>query len=188
MPGHLSRADLLRGLSVAGVATALTACGAGGAAAVPTAVPAPAPVSPPGQDHPNLELIRRYYQAYASGDLGALRRFFAPDISWTIPGHHPLAGTKHGADEVLAFFGQLARAGFKAETIFLAADRDWVVDLHRGWSTTPAGLDITWALAFRINAGTIAEAINFAGDQHAADAFFWRQYPLATLPGRLSRG
>ncbi|WP_028925170.1 nuclear transport factor 2 family protein [Pseudonocardia acaciae] len=179
MPGQLSRADLLRGLSVAGVATALTACGAGVAAAVPA--------SPPGQDHPNLELIRRYYQAYASGDLGALRRFFAPDISWTIPGHHPLAGTKRGVDEVLAFFGQLARAGFKAETIFLAADRDWVVDLHRGWSTTPAGLDMTWALAFRINAGTIVEAVNFAGDQHAADAFFWRQYPLAALPARLGQ-
>jgi hypothetical protein len=33
------------------------------------------------------------------------------------------------------------------------------------------------------------EAINFAGDQHAADAFFWRVYPLADIPDRLaSRG
>ncbi|RAS70305.1 hypothetical protein C8D87_101605 [Lentzea atacamensis] len=28
------------------------------------------------------------------------------------------------------------------------------------------------------------EAVNFAADQHAADAFFWRQYPLAPIPGR----
>jgi len=27
----------------------------------------------------------------------------ANDIAWTIPGHHPLAGTKRGIDEVLAF-------------------------------------------------------------------------------------
>jgi ketosteroid isomerase-like protein len=137
------------------------------------------------QDHPNVALIRRYYQAYASGDVAALKEFFTEDIQWTIPGHHPLSGTKVGADEVVAFFGQLAKAGFKAEPIFLAADGDWVVDLHRGWSTEPEGLDITWALAFRIVDGKIAEAINFAADQHAADAYFWRQYELADIPVRL---
>jgi hypothetical protein len=28
--------------------------------------------------------------------------------------------------------------------------------------------------------------VNFAGDQHAADAFFWSRYPLAKLPDRLA--
>ncbi|ANZ40854.1 hypothetical protein BBK82_37595 [Lentzea guizhouensis] len=137
-------------------------------------------------EHPNVSLVRRYYEAYGSGDPEALRPFFAPDIRWTIPGHHPLAGTKTGADEVLAFFAQLARSGFRAEVLFLAADRDWVVDMHRGWSTTPAGLDITWTLAYRIRGRKIVEAVNFAADQHAADAFFWRQYPLAPIPDRLA--
>ncbi|MFD1148523.1 nuclear transport factor 2 family protein [Saccharothrix hoggarensis] len=139
------------------------------------------------QDHPNVELIRRFYQAYGSGDLAALKAVFAEDIRWTIPGHHPLSGTKAGADEVVAFFGELAKAGFKAEPIFLAADGDWVVDLHRGWSTNPEGLDITWALAFRVADGRIAEAINFAADQHAADAYFWRKYELAAVPDRLKQ-
>lgn len=139
------------------------------------------------REHPNVTLIRRYYEAYGSGDLNALCRFFAPDIKWTIPGHHPLSGTKTGADEVIAFFGELGRAGFRAEVQYLAADGDWVVDLHRGWSTTPVGLDITWVLAYRIRDRQIAEAINFASDQHAADAFFWRQYPLAPIPDRLAR-
>ncbi|MEU4602656.1 hypothetical protein AB0F43_06730 [Kribbella sp. NPDC023972] len=82
-------------------------------------------------------------------------------------------------------FAALARAGFRAEPIFLAADGVWVVDL-RGWSTTPAGLDLTWALAFRIQNDRIAEAINYPGDQHAADNYFWRTYPLAPLPTRLA--
>ncbi|MEV5831205.1 hypothetical protein AB0L25_37135 [Spirillospora sp. NPDC052242] len=69
----------------------------------------------------------------------------------------------------------------------MAADGDWVVDLHRGWSTTPAGLDITWALTFRIRRGRIVEAVNYPGDQHAADAFFWRVHPLAPIPGRPAR-
>jgi ketosteroid isomerase-like protein len=170
----ISRAALLRGAALTTAA----------ALAVPgTAHAAPAK----GREHPNVKLIRGYYEAYAANDLAAMReRYFATDIRWTIPGHHPLAGTKHGVDEVLAFFAQLAKAGFRADPIFLAADGDWVVDLHRGWSTTPAGLDLTWALAFRISAGRIAEAVNYPGDQHAADTYFWHNYPLAPLPTRLA--
>jgi len=172
---NLSRTELLRGAGagLAGLATAslLGASAAHGDAAA---------------EHPNVRLIRDYYKVYATGDLDALSRFFAFDIRWTIPGHHPLRGTKKGQKEVLAFFRELGRAGFRAEAVFLAADGDWVVDLHRGWSTKPKGLDIMWALAFRIRGGKIAEAINFAADQHAADAFFWRHYPLASLPDRLA--
>ncbi|TDB76293.1 nuclear transport factor 2 family protein [Micromonospora sp. KC723] len=171
----VSRAHLLRatGLGVAG-ATISAATGSAATAA------------PSRGEHPNVRLIRAYYEAYGAGDLSALRRFLAPDVRWTIPGHHPLAGVKVGVTQVLAFFAQLARAGFRADPICLAADGDWVVDLHRGWSTQPAGLDITWALAFRIATGRIAEAINCPGDQHAADAFFWRVYPLAPIPDRLA--
>ncbi|MEU7864265.1 nuclear transport factor 2 family protein [Nonomuraea sp. NPDC049141] len=170
----LTRSALLRAAGVTAAGLALTAVGG----------PASAASAP--KEHPHVTLIRAYYAAYAEGDLDALReRFFAPDIRWTIPGHHPLAGTKKGADEVLAFFAELARAGFRADPIALAADGDWVIDLHRGWSTSPEGLDITWALAFRIRKDRIVEAINFAGDQHAADAFFWRVYKLAKLPDRL---
>ncbi|KAB2345563.1 nuclear transport factor 2 family protein [Actinomadura rudentiformis] len=173
----ISRATLLR-------AGGLSAAAAAAAAAVGSATPAAAA----GREHPHVTLIRNYYAAYAAGDTAAMReRFFAPDIMWTIPGHHPLAGTKRGVNEVIAFFEQLGRAGMKAEPIFLAADGDWVVDLHRGWSTTPEGLDQVWALAFRIKNGRIVEAVNYPGDQHAADAYFWRVYPLAPIPKRLAR-
>ncbi|WP_461084003.1 hypothetical protein [Streptomyces deserti] len=30
--------------------------------------------------------------------------------------------------------------------------------------------------------------VNFAGDQHAADAFVWRVHPLAPLPDRPAGG
>ncbi|MGY6650884.1 nuclear transport factor 2 family protein [Amycolatopsis sp. TRM77291] len=171
-------------------ATFLRTGGAGAAALLATSLTGGTASAVPERtrEHPNVALIRRYYEAYGSGDLNALKQFFTPDIRWTIPGHHPLAGTKTGADEVIAFFGELARAGFRADVLYLAADGDWVVDLHRGWSTAPAGLDITWVLAYRIQGKRIAEAINFASDQHAADAFFWRRYPLARIPDRLAEG
>jgi uncharacterized protein len=100
--------------------------------------------------------------------------------------HHPLAGTKRGVDEVVAFFGQSGRAGFKGQTIFLEANDEWVVDLHRGWSEAGPGLDEMWALAFRIRDGKIAEAVNYPGNQHAADTFFWSVFRLKPLPDRLA--
>ena len=139
---------------------------------------------------PRVQVIQGYYEAYASGDLDNLRPFFADDIVWRIPGEHPLAGDKRGADEVLAFFEQLGESGFGAEPIAFALDSEagWVIDLHRGFSTTgeEPQLDITWALAFRVENGQIHEAINFAFDQATANAFFWDNYDLKPLPERLA--
>lgn len=85
------------------------------------------------QDHPNVAIIKRYYEAYGKGDVATVREIFAPDIIWRIPGHHPLSGAKRGADEVLAFFEQLARANFKADVLFLGGNDQYVVDCHRGY-------------------------------------------------------
>jgi hypothetical protein len=72
------------------------------------------------------------------------REIFAPDLVWNLPGRHPLAGTKQGADEVLAFFSQLVKAGIQV-TLDPAADpntgvdtfgESTVVEVHRGHGTT----------------------------------------------------
>ena len=161
------------------------------------------PVSPGGTspDHPNVKIIQRYYEAYGANQIDTIRQeIFAPNITWTIPGHHPLAGTKRGADEVLAFFEQLSKAKFKAEVLFLGGNDTYVVDVHRGWSNLEKGenektenekskgenIDQLWALLFRIENNRILEAVNFPGDQHAADAFFWRVYQLKPIPERLT--
>lgn len=62
--------------------------------------------------------------------MATVREIFAPDIVWRIPGYHPLSGAKRGADEVLAFFEQLAKANFKAEVLFLGGNDQYVVDTH----------------------------------------------------------
>lgn len=143
--------------------------------------------TPASAENPNVAVIQRYYETYAQGDPEALRKFFAEEIVWRIPGRGPLAGEKRGADEVLAFFAQLAKGGFRAEPIVLAAGGNWVIDLHRGYSTEGEGqVDITWALAFRIADGRIAEAMNSAFDQYAADTYWWANYPLKPIPERLA--
>ncbi|HEY9636538.1 MAG TPA: nuclear transport factor 2 family protein [Coleofasciculaceae cyanobacterium] len=138
-------------------------------------------------EHPNVAIIKRYYDAYGKGDIATVREIFAPDIVWRIPGHHPLSGAKRGVDEVLAFFQQLGKAKFRAEVLFLGGNDSYVVDVHRGWSNLERdNIDQLWALLFRIKEGRIAEATNFPSDQHTADAFFWQVYALKPIPDRLN--
>lgn len=138
----------------------------------------------------NLQLIRDYYAAYATGDPEAVRPFLADDVVWRIPGHHPLAGEKRGVDEVISFFDGLAKGRFQAEPVFFQAEGDLVVDIHRGWSNVGTGpeVDQLYALMFRIRDGKIVEAQNFLTDMYASDAFFWAHYPLKPLPERLDQG
>lgn len=86
----------------------------------------------PTPNDPKIAAIERFFAAYTDGNRDDIAGVLADDIQWTIPGHHPLAGTKHRIDEVLSFFEQLAKTGFKADPIFLGANDEYVVDIHRG--------------------------------------------------------
>ena len=95
--------------------------------------------------HPNIALVQRMYECFNRNDMDTIRReIFAPDLVWNLPGRHPLAGTKHGAEEVLAFFAQLVKANIQV-TLDPASDPNTgvdtfgdstVVEVHRGHGTT----------------------------------------------------
>lgn len=137
---------------------------------------------------PKIAVIERFFAAYAAGDGAGIAGALAPDVRWTIPGRHPLSGTKRGIPEVLAFFDQLGKAGFKAAPIFLGADGRYVVDVHRGWSTALEGkVDAIWALVWHFDdEGRIDEVTNLCGDQAQMDHFCWANYALKPLPDRLA--
>ena len=137
---------------------------------------------------PKLAAIEGFFEAYGNNDRAGIAAVLAEGITWTIPGHHPLAGTKHGIDEVLAFFDQLGNAGFRAETFFLEASDDYVVDIHRGYSTVGTGaVDTNWALVWHFDADNkVDRVMNLSGDQHQMDTFIWDNFPLAPIPTRLA--
>lgn len=137
---------------------------------------------------PAVALVNKFYECYATGDLETMKsEVLAADVVWRIPGRHPLSGVKHGAEEIVAFFAQLATANMKAEVVYLSGDDTHVVDVHRGWGATDsASMDMLWVLLYRIQDGRIAEVTNFAADQAQADNFFWASYHLAPIPTRLA--
>ncbi len=111
----------------------------------------------------------------------------APDVRWTIPGHHPLSGTKVGAEEIVAYFKQLQKAGFKAEVLYLSGNDRYVVDVHRGWGAFGDNkVDMNWVLFYEVRDGKIVKVQNFAGDQHEADLFFTRTWQLKPIQDRVA--
>ncbi len=137
----------------------------------------------------NLELVQRFFACYGSGDLETMKReILAEDVTWIIPGHHPLAGVKKGANEIVDYFATIAKANFKAEVISLSASENHVVDVHRGWGEYGEHkVDMNWVLVYQIENGRIKQAQNFAADQHEADQFFWKVWgdELKPVPARL---
>ncbi|MEI6361988.1 MAG: nuclear transport factor 2 family protein [Actinomycetes bacterium] len=82
--------------------------------------------------HPNAELIRSGYDAFAVGDLDAVAALFADDITWTHTGDHVLAGEYHGKQEVFEYFGKLlglTNGTFRQTVHAILADDDHVVVL-----------------------------------------------------------
>ncbi|MTE15181.1 nuclear transport factor 2 family protein [Nocardia aurantiaca] len=137
---------------------------------------------------PKIQAITEFFDAYARYDLDGMRAVLTDDIAWTIPGHHALSGTQRGLDEVLAFFAQLAEAGFKAETFFLEANDEYVVDVHRGYSTGGEGkVDTLWALVWHFTAdGKVDRVVDLCLDQHQMDTYIRQNFTLAPLPTRLA--
>ncbi|GAA5213511.1 nuclear transport factor 2 family protein [Corallincola platygyrae] len=138
--------------------------------------PKPAnPVAAGSEESPALKVVQNFFAAYGKGDTEALKSYVADDVEWHIPGRHALAGTKRGVDEFLAFFEQLGQAGFHAEVMILAANDTYVIDAHRGWSTTAGAdenIDLNWVLLYQIEDGKIKRVQNFSGDLYASDLFF----------------
>jgi uncharacterized protein len=154
----------------------------------------------------NLALVQRMYDCFNRDDLDTIRReIFAPDLVWNLPGHHPLAGTKHNAEEVLAFFGELRRANIQVQldpqsdpaTGIDSFGERTVVEVHRGRGTTTirdasstevqVTLNALNCTHYQIENGRIARVQVYMSDQHAADTFFNAVYQLAPIPDRLAR-
>jgi ketosteroid isomerase-like protein len=152
-----------------------------------------------------VALVQRMYECFNRQDLDTIRNeIFASDIVWNLPGRHPLAGTKYGAEEVIAFFAQLGRANVQV-TLDPAADpatrvdifgEDTVVEVHRGKGQTTtrdaSGNEATVVLNalncthYKIRSGRIAEVQVYISDQYSVDTFFSAVYKLKPIPDRLA--
>jgi ketosteroid isomerase-like protein len=126
--------------------------------------------------HPNEELIRRGYQAFAAGDMATLDELFSDDVVWHAPGRNQLSGTFRGKEEVFATFQkatELTGGTFKLDIHALLADDEHAVVLTRATGEREGRtLDDNSVQVFHIKDGKVTEQWLHPGDTYASDAFW----------------
>lgn len=128
-------------------------------------------------EHPNVERLREYLDAYAARDMEALSRFFADDAVWHVGGTHPLSGDYRGRQAILDYFR--AVGGETEQTLqlhpleLIANDRRAAVFLRVTAERAGRRLDIVMAEAIEFDeSGRIREFWSLANDQAAVDQFW----------------
>lgn len=127
---------------------------------------------------------RRTEQAYAAlagGDAGEIARYWTQDVTWSVPGSHRLAGTKHGLEELRAYHrerAELSGGTFRSERRRALIDGDTAVIRSRETAARVDGdgrdlsVDALHTLVWRdgrVTAGSEA----YAGEDAAANEVFW---------------
>lgn len=129
-------------------------------------------------NHPNLDLIDRFFAAYASRNDTGLRNVLAEHATWTFPGQNPLSGTKAGIDEIVAFFDSMGNvigsSQPSVEKLVLGANDAYVIECQHIRTNREAGpnLDQQICVLWTIEHGLIVAGQHLVADQHALDRFF----------------
>jgi ketosteroid isomerase-like protein len=126
--------------------------------------------------HPNEDLLRKGYEAFAQGDLATLSDLLADDIVWHVPGSSPLAGEYRGKQEVFGFFGKIAElsgGNFRLEIHdVLANDKHGVALVKASGNRQGRTLNDNAVHVWDIEGGTPTGFWSYPGDQQAVDAFW----------------
>ena len=127
-------------------------------------------------EHPNVELTRRGYEAFAKGDMATLSELLADDVTWHVDGAGPLNGTYHGRDEVFSFFGRLAEetAGtFRLDVHdVLANDEHAVVLCTQSASRGGKSIEVPVANVSHLRDGKLTEFWGATADVQASIDFW----------------
>jgi uncharacterized protein len=137
----------------------------------------------------NTDLVLKMYDLFAKGDMEGIKRdVFHPDMSWTMPGHHPLSGRIEGVDSVIAMFGELFRAGIVVEDVhFGELDDGTVIEKHMGHGKI--GDEIIYfptCTSYKVKDGRLFEVQVHNGDYPAVDRYMWSVYKLKPVHERLA--
>jgi ketosteroid isomerase-like protein len=128
------------------------------------------------------------YELFGQGDMATIKsELFDPDITWTMPGHHPLSGTMKGADAVVAFFGALFQAGVVVDNAhFGELDDGTVIERHMGHGEYDGqAYDFPTCTSYEVKNGKLSAVQVHTARQHDVDRFFWGKFALKDIPARL---
>lgn len=127
--------------------------------------------------HPNEDLIRRLYSAFAGQDMPVIDELLADDIVWHAPGRARNSGMRRGKPELFTMMGELAQltGGTLSSEVhdILANDEHAVVlQMTHGRREGRPSLEDREVIVFHLRDGKVAEVWEHPGDLYAMEAFF----------------
>jgi uncharacterized protein len=118
----------------------------------------------------NVDTARSAYEAFARGDLEALREMLAEDGTWLTSDELPLGGETRGRDEILGNFAQIPNywSSFSVDPEEFLDCGDWVVVRGTQRAGNDSGsFEAPFAHLIRFENGKIARG-EFYGDSAKA--------------------
>jgi uncharacterized protein len=124
----------------------------------------------------NIDLVRRGYAAFSSGDIETLQALFAEDAVWNAVGSGEMSGPKIGRDGILTYFGELVEdtgGTFSVSLIDLAGGDGRVFALHRIHGERDGKIfDEDEVNIFVIGDGVVDAVTSFSNDTSKEDEFW----------------
>lgn len=126
--------------------------------------------------HPNEDVVRKAYEAFAGRDMAALFELLSDEITFVIPGKSIQAGTFAGKDAVRGYFsiaGAHTGGTHRVELLDLLANDIRAVALVRALGQRGDQLfDMTVIHIWQLLDGKLAKVSVIPTDQYAFDAFW----------------
>ena len=130
--------------------------------------------------HPNEELTRRGFDAFAKGDVDTLRELFDQDAVWHVPGRNQLSGDHRGVNAILGLFAKIAELSggtFRIDLHDVVANDEHAVAIYvtRG-EREGRTLENRTVLVSHIRNGKFTQSWLMSDDHYAADEFFSQHF------------
>ena len=128
-------------------------------------------------EHPNEELVRELFDAFAFGNTLRIYGALAENAVWHFPGRrHQLAGDHRGREAIFAFLAKipaLSDGNFRVELIDVLANDEHAIAIYKTRGhRNGIELDHPNCLRMRIESGKIVEFWEYVWDQQVVEAFW----------------
>jgi ketosteroid isomerase-like protein len=127
-------------------------------------------------EHPNITLMKKVYEAFGVGDVETAGKYWTPDAVHHYPGRGEMSGTHKGLAESTAFAQKMfdmtgGRIGM--EVLDIGASDQYAFALVRTrYERNNTVLEMPFVNVMRIENGLIAEFWTYPNDQYAVDEFW----------------
>jgi ketosteroid isomerase-like protein len=125
----------------------------------------------------NVELVRRGYEAFGTGDMETLKGLLADNIVWHVAGTGRLSGPKMGPDAVIAHFGELftlSGGTVKVDLHDVVGGGEHVVAIQTNYGERDGkALEMRAATVFTVQDGKVIEAREHLDNTAKADEFWY---------------